>query len=210
MSRIVIRGGTVLDQTGERRADVAIDDGRIVEVGRRTGRRPRRSTPRAASFPRASSTCTCTCASRAAKKPRRSRPAAAPPRSAGSPRSSRCRTPSPRRTSLAVIEFVRAQGPTCRVVRGAPGRLHHGRTATASSWHRSASWPRRACTCSPTTATVCRTRSSCGARSSTPSRSTSPWRSIARSPRSPRAPSCTRVRAAASSACPAGRRSPRS
>jgi dihydroorotase len=30
---IVIRGGTVLDQTGERRADVAIEDGRIVEVG---------------------------------------------------------------------------------------------------------------------------------------------------------------------------------
>jgi dihydroorotase len=30
---IVIRGGTVLDQTGERRADVAIEGGRIVEVG---------------------------------------------------------------------------------------------------------------------------------------------------------------------------------
>ena len=33
MSRILIRGGTVLDATGERRADVAIDDGRVVEVG---------------------------------------------------------------------------------------------------------------------------------------------------------------------------------
>ncbi len=33
MSRILIRGGTVLDQTGERRADVAIEGGRIVEVG---------------------------------------------------------------------------------------------------------------------------------------------------------------------------------
>ena len=32
MARTVIRGGTVLDQRGERRADVAIDDGRITEV----------------------------------------------------------------------------------------------------------------------------------------------------------------------------------
>ncbi|MGZ4680410.1 MAG: dihydroorotase [Ilumatobacteraceae bacterium] len=33
MSRIVIRGGTVLDQSGQRRADVAVDDGRVTEVG---------------------------------------------------------------------------------------------------------------------------------------------------------------------------------
>ncbi len=33
MSRIVIRGGTVLDQSGRRRADVAVDDGRVTEVG---------------------------------------------------------------------------------------------------------------------------------------------------------------------------------
>jgi dihydroorotase len=33
VSRIVIRGGTVVDQTGERRVDVAIEAGRIVEVG---------------------------------------------------------------------------------------------------------------------------------------------------------------------------------
>jgi dihydroorotase len=31
--RLVLRGGTVLDQHGERRADVAVHDGRIVEVG---------------------------------------------------------------------------------------------------------------------------------------------------------------------------------
>ena len=42
MTRIVIRGGTVLDQTGERRADVAVVDGVVVD-----GRRPR-STPRTA------------------------------------------------------------------------------------------------------------------------------------------------------------------
>jgi dihydroorotase len=33
MSRIVIRGGTVLDQSGQRRADVAISDGRVTETG---------------------------------------------------------------------------------------------------------------------------------------------------------------------------------
>ncbi len=33
MSRIVIRGGTVLDQSGERRADVAVSEGRVAEVG---------------------------------------------------------------------------------------------------------------------------------------------------------------------------------
>jgi dihydroorotase len=33
MNRTVIRGGTVLDQTGQRVADVAIADGRIVDVG---------------------------------------------------------------------------------------------------------------------------------------------------------------------------------
>ncbi len=33
MGRIVIRGGSVLDHTGQRRADVAIADGRIAEVG---------------------------------------------------------------------------------------------------------------------------------------------------------------------------------
>jgi dihydroorotase len=33
VSRIVIRNGTVIDQTGQRSADVAIDGGRIVEVG---------------------------------------------------------------------------------------------------------------------------------------------------------------------------------
>jgi dihydroorotase len=33
MTRLVISGGTILDQAGERIADVAVEDGRIVEVG---------------------------------------------------------------------------------------------------------------------------------------------------------------------------------
>ena len=33
MTRLVITGGTIIDQRGERRGDVAVEDGRIVEVG---------------------------------------------------------------------------------------------------------------------------------------------------------------------------------
>jgi dihydroorotase len=33
VSRIIIRGGTVLDSAGQHRADVAIEDGRVIEVG---------------------------------------------------------------------------------------------------------------------------------------------------------------------------------
>ena len=33
MTRLLIRGGTVIDQSGERRADVAVEDGRVIEVG---------------------------------------------------------------------------------------------------------------------------------------------------------------------------------
>ena len=66
-----------------------------------TGRGARRR--RAASSRPGSSTCTCTCASRATRRPRRSRPARAPRRSAGSPRSSRCRTPTPPLDDAAVV-----------------------------------------------------------------------------------------------------------
>ncbi len=60
-AEIVIRGGTVVDGSGSpgRRADVAVDHGRIAEVGPDlTGRVS--STPRAWSSPRASSTSTLT------------------------------------------------------------------------------------------------------------------------------------------------------
>src|SRR5512145_1244563 len=33
MTRLAIRGGRVVDATGERVADVAVEDGRIVEIG---------------------------------------------------------------------------------------------------------------------------------------------------------------------------------
>ena len=39
MSRTVIRGGTVLDQSGQRRAEVAVEEGRVAEVGDSLGER---------------------------------------------------------------------------------------------------------------------------------------------------------------------------
>ena len=72
-------------------------DGRSSEVGDATRagcRRPGARRRRPASSARASSTCTCTCASRAGRRPRPSRPAAGPRRSADSPRSWPCPTPT--------------------------------------------------------------------------------------------------------------------
>ena len=156
----LIRGGTVLDQT-RRAPRRRRDRGRRGRRGRRRlcdGDDTARRRAAASSRP-ASSTCTSTSASPAGRKPRRSRPAAAPPRSAGSPPSWRCPTPIRRRTRVAVVDFVRAPG------RGGPGcatcsrRVHHRSVATATRWRRSASSPPPACACSPTTATACRTRS---------------------------------------------------
>ena len=46
MSELVIKGATVVDATGTRRADVVVEDGRIVAVGADLRRRPRCWTPR--------------------------------------------------------------------------------------------------------------------------------------------------------------------
>ena len=87
------------------------DAGRRADRGRRDRRRsaPRLSGDdvhrrrRAGAAARASSTCTPTCASRAARTPRRSRPARPRPRSAGSPPCTRwptpTRSPTPPRSS---------------------------------------------------------------------------------------------------------------
>ena len=150
----------MLDQTGERRADVAIEDGRIVEVGSRrwtattvldaTGcivapgfvdlhvhlREPGREEAE-----------TIETGSRAAALGGFTAVVAMP-------NTDPAQDSRGRRSSSSAPRAARAG--LCEVL---PGRLHHHRTATASSWRRSASWPRPACTCSPTTATACRTRS---------------------------------------------------
>ncbi len=124
MSRTVIRGGTVLDQSGERRLDVAIDDGRVIEVGQSAQRRP---DPRRRRLHRRS---------------RPGRPPRAPARAgSGGRRDDRDRQPrrGARRVhgdrgdaehragaGLAVGDRVRPRpGPTRRVVRRPPGRMHH-------------------------------------------------------------------------------------
>ena len=115
-----------------RRPTCSSRDGHVVEVG--AGLARRRATLDAVGLrrrARASSTCTCTCASRAARTPRRSRPARAPPRSAASPRSSRCRTPTPPLDDPAVVAV------------GARGRAR-GRRATCTSPGCITEGPRRA------------------------------------------------------------------
>ena len=151
----------VLDQTGERVADVA----------RR--RRPRRSpsAPTSATAddgarrrrlrraPRASSTSTPTSASRARRRPRRSRPARRAAALGGytavvaMPNTDPTQDSRERRRLRA---RARARRPGCATC--CPSGSHHDRPARASSWRRSPSSPPPACASSPTTATACRTR----------------------------------------------------
>ena len=124
MSRTVIRGGTVLDQSGERRADVAIEDGCVVEVAPSLDgdvtldasdcmvapglvdlhvhlREPGREEAE-----------TIETGSRAAALGGFTAVVAMP-------------NTEPAQDSLAVIEFVRAQARRGRTVRRTPRGLHH-------------------------------------------------------------------------------------
>ena len=143
-TELVIRGGRVVDRDGERVADVLVRGGRVVEVG--TGLSRRRDARRVGLHRRArvSSTSTCTCASRAWRRPRPSRPVRAPPRSAGSPRSSRCRTPSPRSTTPPSSPSVLAAGEraACDVV--VVGLHHQGPRRRSARADGRAARPRRA------------------------------------------------------------------
>ena len=154
-AELVIRGGTVVDRPGSRRADVLVADGAVVEVDEPSRPRPGPpcSTPAAASSPRAWSICTPTCASRAARRPRRSRPGPGPPRSAGTPRWWPCPTPTRRSTrprrSATCSSWPQGPGP------GGGGRGHHrgpGRRAAGPDGR--AGRP-RASASSPTTVPGC-------------------------------------------------------
>ena len=104
--------------TGERRADVAIADGLIVQTGTVADfddALTRSSTQTAASSAPGSSTCTCTCASRARRRQRPSRRAAAPRHSVASPAVVAMPNTEPAHDTLATVDFVRRPGPPCRV-----------------------------------------------------------------------------------------------
>ena len=141
VSRIVIRGGTVRRRDGRaprrRRRRATAGSSRSGPTSTATTC----STPAAAWSPPASSTSTPTCASPATRRPRRSRPAAAPPRSAGTPRSWPCPTPS-RPSTRAVVEFVRCselgRAGLCDVQ---PAGCHHRRPRRRAAGARSARWP---------------------------------------------------------------------
>ena len=150
------------------------------------------------------STCTRTSANPARRRPRRSRADRAPPLSAASPPSSPCPTPS--RPSTARPSCAKSSSsderPDCATWSWpAPSRW----AGPVNGWRPSARWPRSACGCSPTTATACRTAASCGGRSSTRAASVSPSRSTVKTPRWPRAVTCTKASGRAASDWPDSR-----
>ena len=117
-SMLLLRGGRIvdpsqqLDEIGDvlhrRTASIeAVGRARRGAPRRRRARDDRlRGTRRVA---RASSTCTAICASRDARRSRRSRPARAPRRRADSPPSARCRTPIPVTDNQAAVGFIISQ-----------------------------------------------------------------------------------------------------
>ena len=173
------------------------------KIERGAGRARWCSTPSAASSRPAWSTCTPICASRAARRPRRSRPGPGPRPSAATPPSWPCPTPSRPIDCAAVVREVLdlGAGACCDVRRG---RGHHRRAGQGTpagpdgrdGRPRGADLHRRR-------RPACRTPGSCGGPSSTPRGSASPWPSTARTPRWPAAATCTRGSGRAASASPA-------
>ena len=151
MGTIVLKGGRVIDQTGERTADVVIDDdGRIAGVGADLVRRPHARRRRLRRSAPASSTCTATSASPARRRPRRSRPARGPRPSAATRASSPCPTRSRRSTTPA--SCARCSSSAARRPATCARRAPSPSAGQGSSSRRSARWPSSACGSSPTTA----------------------------------------------------------
>ena len=125
-----------------------------------TSAAPRSSTRAAWSRCPAWSTCTPTCASRAARTPRPSRPAPRRRRWAASPPSTRWPTPSPVADTAGVVEQVWRLGPRGRLLRRRTRSARSPSASPASGSPSSARWPTRppGCGCSPTTASASATR----------------------------------------------------
>ena len=136
MFDVIIRGGAVVDGTGApaRRADVAIKDDRIVEIGDIDGDARRSSTRPARSWLPASSTSTPTSTRRCsgtARSPRR-RCTASPPRSpaTAASRSRRCRTTPPTATTSCACSLA---SRACRSSRCATACRGTGRRPGSTS-----------------------------------------------------------------------------
>ena len=101
--QVLLRGGTVVDSTGSRRADVLVKGEVVVAVEPDLGARrpaPSYSTLAGAWWPQGWSTCTRISGNRVPRNPRRSRPDPGRPPSAVIRLWWPCRTPSRRRTRL--------------------------------------------------------------------------------------------------------------
>ena len=203
MPDLVIRGGRVVDQSGERVADVLVRGGHVVEVGaglsgerdprrvgvcRRAGaRRPPRAPARAGHGGSGN------------RRDRRARRRARRLHRGRRDAQHRARHSMIRPSSRRCWRRGRApRAPCCR--RGASRRGEK-----AMRWRRWVSCTTSVCGSSPTTARASPTPASCATRSSTR------WRSRVRSsPSTPKTPAsratarCTRARGPAASAFPAG------
>ena len=208
MSELLIRGGTVVDGGGSRRADVAIADGRIVAVGEKLDVRGEDLdaggcvvAPGLVDLhthlrePGREEAETVDSGARAAALGGFTAIVAMP-------------NTEPAIDGAAVVREVLELGRPAPCAVRVAGAITVGRRA--SSWRRWRRWPPSASGCSPTTATACRTAASCGGRSSTRAVSVSRSRSTARTPRWRRAVTCTKARGRAASASLASRPRPRS
>ena len=143
---LVVRGGTVVDATGSRRADVLVGRGGVVAVGEDLESRPEPpcSTPVGAWSPRAWSTSTPTCASPGARRPRPSSRAPGRPRSAGTPRWWPCPTPTRPSTRAESVRnvYALAEGALAQVA--VAGAITVGPGRRASRPHGRAGRPRGA------------------------------------------------------------------
>lgn len=161
MTRLVITGGTLLDQHGERAGDLAIEDGHIVAVRDGAGARLIGDTVLDASEcivapgfvdlhvhlrePGKEEAETIETGSRAAALGGFTAVVAMP-------------NTDPAQDCVAVVDFVRAQGRKAGCARCCR-RAASPSAVPASNSPPTASWRRPACTCSPTTATAYKTRS---------------------------------------------------
>ena len=98
---MVLVGAIVIDETGERRADVRVREGIIAEIGSDLSAVTMNCLmSQVASLLLDLSTCTPTFANRECRRPRRLRLAHEPRLLADTPQWSLCRTPTPRKTAL--------------------------------------------------------------------------------------------------------------
>ena len=130
---MLLAGGTVIDETGERRADVRVREGIITEISSDLSAGDDELVDIAGCIVAPDlSTCTPTFANRECRRPKRLRPAHELQHSADTPQWSPCRTPTPHKIVLRSSICLEAW-PRGRAVRCAAIWFHHHRPCWRST-----------------------------------------------------------------------------